>query len=126
MTDDEALRPGGIAADSDDDGSVLVTLFEHGSSAEDYRIAATGKSVAQHNPEYDPADAVWVCAYRGTIEEAFGDKWRNWSTERLAFEAGNRGCRTYSFPAGRLDPKPHGWSPDDETDDRTDDIREYL
>lgn len=93
--------PGSRVADSEDDGKHLRIVARTPRSAEDSRIAALGKTVAEVN-ECPPEDPVYICIYESGLDERFTDRWQNWSGAYLAFKVGNHGLQTYSFPASRL------------------------
>ena len=106
-TDDEAEQyPGHLAGnrveDKDEDGKHLRVVARTPHTAENSRIAAIGKSVAEVNPGYPADSPVYVCTYESTLDERFGAKWQEWNGAYLAFMVGNYGLQTYSFPGPRL------------------------
>lgn len=93
--------PGMVARDREDGGKVVV-ISRTGMTAEEDMIAATGKTVAEHNPEY-PADAPTVLvSYKGNLEDRWPEKWAEWPASMLTYMVGNAGEATFSFPAPRL------------------------
>jgi len=93
--------PGNRVEDAQEDGKHLRVVARTPHCAEDSRIAAIGKTVAQVN-ECPPDDVVYVCTYESTLDERFGAKWQEWTGAYLAFMVGNYGLQTYSFPGTRL------------------------
>lgn len=92
----------GMVARDREDGGKVVVIARTGMTAEEDMIAATGMTVAEHNPEY-PADAPTVLvSYKGNIEERWPDKWAEWPASMLTYMVGNAGEATFSFPAPRL------------------------
>jgi hypothetical protein len=95
------VTPGDLAADREDNGT-LVVVAATGREAAHYTVAAAGETVAALNSTYPADSPVLCCVYRTQLEEAFGSRWQNWTTEYLAFNCGDRGVPTYSFPRARL------------------------
>ena len=87
---------------TDKEGNRCVVVANRGKRAEDLKIAATGKTIAEHNPE-EPADAPVVdVVYKGALEERWGDRWQEWTASWLTYKVGNEAMRTYGFPVTRL------------------------
>lgn len=97
----EVPIPGLLAVDKDEGGKGVVA-YRRGLTAEDQHVAATGKSIAEHNPEH-PADAPTVgLVYKDALVERWGEAWQDWPASYLAFRMGNEGMRAYDFPVTRL------------------------
>jgi hypothetical protein len=99
---DRQLAPGDFATDREGDAT-LVVLAETDVPADQHRVAATGETVAESNPDYPADSEVVFCVYRNQLDSTFGETWRNRSTEYLAFTVGDHGVPVYSFPRARLD-----------------------
>lgn len=98
------LGPGYFAEDREDSGT-LVVIADTGKTASQHIVAAAGETVAELNPNYPEDDPVLFCAYRNALDSHFGEAWRDFSPEYLAFEVGDHGVPVYSFPESRLVPK---------------------
>lgn len=94
--------PGNRVEDLDEDGKHLRVVARTPRTAEDSRIAAIGKTVAEVNPDYPADDPVYIAIYESHLDERFDARWQDWSGAYLAFQVGNHGLQTYSFPGGRL------------------------
>lgn len=103
--------PGMLALDRTDvDGNRMVVIAHRTRRAGDLTIAATGKSIADHNAEWE--DEEWAedlerqpvvdVAFKGNLEERWGDEWQEWPASWLTYKVGNEGMRTYGYPVGRL------------------------
>lgn len=106
------LDAGGFAADREESGT-LVIIAETGKKAHQHTVAAAGQNVAELNPEYPPDDAVYFAAYRNALDSHFGETWRAYDPEYLAFKVGDQGVPVYSFPESRLEAKPDEWDGED-------------
>lgn len=93
--------PGLMAWDKDEDGKGVV-MYLRGLTAEEEHVAATGKSIAEHNPEHPPDAPTVGMVYKEALDERWGDAWQEWPASYLTFRAGNEGMRAYSFPVTRL------------------------
>lgn len=83
-----------------------VALFVRDMTAEERTIAATGKTVAEHNPEEPPEAPVVGVAHKGQLRDRFDDQWEEWRVtepEYLTFIAGNAGVGVYDYPATALE-----------------------
>lgn len=98
------LAPGYFAEDHEDSGT-LVVIADTGKQANRHTVAAAGETVAELNPGYPDDDAVLFCTYRNALDSHFGEAWRQFSPEYLAFQVGDHGVPVYSFPESRLEPK---------------------
>lgn len=103
LLDGAEFQPGQRVADTQEDGKHLRVVSITPQVAEDSRIAAIGKTVAEVN-ECPPTDRVYLCVYESHLDERFGSRWRDWSGCHLAYHTGSHGLRTYSFPEVRLAP----------------------
>lgn len=105
---DENLHAGYFAEDQEDSGT-LVVIADTMKEARNHVVAAAGETVAELNPSYPDDDNVLFCAYRNALDSSFGESWRGWTPEYLAFEVGDKGVPVYSFPESRLERKPGEW-----------------
>jgi hypothetical protein len=101
MGDGEDVTPGDLAADREDDGT-LVVVAATGREAAHHTVAAAGETVAALNPTYPADSPVLCCVYRTQLDEVFGSRWQDWPPTYLAYTCGDRGVPTYSFPRARL------------------------
>ena len=110
QTDEERgpLGAGQYADDIEETGT-LVIIADAGTEAGQHTVATAGETVAELNPKYPADDNVLFCTYRNALDTAFGETWRHWTTDYLAFKVGDRGVPTYSFPESRLERKPPEW-----------------
>jgi len=107
----EVPLPGMLALDRTDlEGNRMVVIAHRGTRAGDLTLAATGKTIADHNAEWE--DEEWAedlarqpvvdVAFKGNLEERWGDEWQEWPASWLTYKVGNEGMRTYGYPSGRL------------------------
>jgi hypothetical protein len=84
--------------ESDEDDELLVVRVHDDTRADDHRIDAVDATVAEVNPEYDPAAPVVEGVYADELEAL--DGWRTVEDVRdaVSFDAVN----SYTFPADRL------------------------
>lgn len=115
-TADDSLFAGYYADDLEDTGT-LVVIADTDKRADQHTVAAAGETVAELNPSYPDDDNVLFCAYRNALDGTFGESWRRWTAEYLAFEVGDRGVPVYSFPQSRLERKPPDWEDEHITGD---------
>lgn len=108
----EDLHAGYFAEDQEDSGT-LVVIADTDREAQNHTVAAAGETVAELNPSYPADDNVLFCAYRNALDSSFGESWRAWTPEYLAFEVGDKGVPVYSFPESRLVRKPGEWEDDE-------------
>lgn len=106
------LYAGYFAEDREDTGT-LVVIADTDKRADSHTVAAAGETVAELNPNYPEDDNVLFAAYRNALDGAFGEAWRAWTPEYLAFQVGDRGVPVYSFPESRLERKPGEWEDED-------------
>jgi len=92
--------------DITEDGGEGVALFVRDKRADAVHVAATGQTIAEHNPEH-PEDAPVVgVVFKGALRERYEDRWEEWLTEEpewLVFRAGNDGMKVYEYPVTRLE-----------------------
>jgi hypothetical protein len=93
--------PGLMAVDTDEGGTGVI-VYRRGLTAEEQQVAATGQSIADHNPEHPPDAPTVGLLYKEGLEERWGEAWQEWPASYLAFRAGNEGMRAYDFPVTRL------------------------
>ena len=93
--------PGLMAVDTDEGGKGVI-VYRRGLTAEEQQVAATGQSIAEHNPEHPPDAPTVGLVYKEALEERWGEAWHEWPASYLAFRAGNEGMRAYDFPVTRL------------------------
>lgn len=102
---------GMLALDRTDlEGNRCVVIAHHNTRAGDFTVAATGKTIAEHQSEWE--DEEWAedverapvvdVAYKGRLEERWDEEWQEWPASLLTYRVGNEGMRTYSFPVSRL------------------------
>jgi hypothetical protein len=103
------LFPGYFATDREDSGTLMV-IADTGKVAKDHTVAAAGQTVAELNPTYPADDPVVFAVYRNALDNTFGETWRKWPPEYLAFNVGDRGVPVYSFPESRLKHEPGEWA----------------
>jgi len=111
-TAEDDLHAGYFAEDAEDSGT-LVVVADTMKQADQHTVAAAGETVAELNPSYPADDNVLFCAYRNALDSSFGEGWRTWTPEYLAFEVGDKGVPVYSFPESRLERKPGEWEDED-------------
>lgn len=83
-----------------------VALFVRDLTAEERTIAATGKTVAEHNPGEPPESPVVGVVHKGQLRDRFDDRWEQWrrtEPEYLTFSCGNAGVAVYDYPATALE-----------------------
>lgn len=114
--DDRPAAPGERVRDRTG-GSKLRVIARTERTARKWGIAATGKSVAEHNPGFDADDDVLLAAYESDLDETFGDSWHALPATLLAFRVGDLGVKTYSFPSKRLARVEDEWPVENETDE---------
>ncbi len=96
-------NPGAFVRDRDsEDGDELVVVENEEVPAHDYTIEATGRTVAEHNPEYPG----WVPVVRAVYTEDLDALTRHKSPEELRRAVDGGDLRAYTFPAPRLGPLP--------------------
>ena len=90
---------GDRVVDREEGDELLVVELHQQTGADRYKIDAVGKTVAEVNPEYDPAAPVVEAVYIDDVDETL-DGWRSVEDVRdaVAFDA----VTAYSFPADRL------------------------
>jgi len=93
--------PGLMAVDKDEGGKGVI-VYRRGLTAEEQQVAATGQSIAEHNPEHPPDAPTVGLVYKEALEERWGEAWQEWPASYLAFRAGNESMRAYDFPVTRL------------------------
>lgn len=86
----------------DDDGAELLVVDTQDVRADEYTIEATGRTVAQHNPEYPG----WVPVVRAVYTEDLDALSTYKSIEALRADVAEGDLRAYTFPASRLGPVP--------------------
>lgn len=98
---------GAVVRDQDDDGGLMRVLRVLDARADEYEIEP-GRTVADCNPDSDPADAVVEVVYEGDLDRHVPG-WREWdaadlSSELAAYrEEWGVDVRTYAFPHGRIE-----------------------
>ena len=97
----ETPIPGLLAVDKDEGGKGVI-VYRRGLTAEEQHVAATGQSIAEHNPEHPPDAPTVGMVYKEALTERWEDAWQEWPASYLAFRAGNEGMRAYDFPVTRL------------------------
>jgi hypothetical protein len=106
--------PAGSLANDTDSEATLVVIADPDRVAENHVVHSAGESVAEMNPEYPENDPIRFCCYREALDSHFGDSWRRYSPEFLAFKVGDQGVPVYSFPVSRLTPAPSEWPAEDQ------------
>ena len=106
---DETIDVGERRLDREREEEVVV-VATHDVAAEDYGVLTTGKTVAEHNPEYSGADWVIEAVYASRLPEWFDADDPEHDLNQLAEE--NEGIArlhgidtdSYAFPESRLAP----------------------
>lgn len=108
---DERAHPGERVRDRSGDAKLRV-IAEANRTADNWSVAATGKTVAEHNPSYPEDAPVLLATYESNLDETFDDVWRTWPPSLLGFRTGDLGVKCYSFPAHRLSVIDDEWPPE--------------
>lgn len=107
----DGFQPGDIVVDRDQDPDEsyqpLYVLAISDIPASEKVVTATGKTVAEHNPEWPSDCLVARVAYESGLDDAYGTRWRehvgriDLFVERES-KRSNRYPNAYDFPVERL------------------------
>lgn len=107
-----AIEIGECRRDRERDEKEVVVVASHDVAASGFGVVATGRTVAEHNPEYPADDRVIEAVYVDSVTTEIGSAQQD-SAEALTDlarkdELDEAGVRAYAFPESRLAPSEGG------------------
>lgn len=98
---DQAIAPGEVVSDGEDGSPDLAVVLATPDAAIDDWVVYADETVADHNPNRDPAEPVVVVGYEHLLDAGWPE-WKEAPADGLFDEAVERGVKFHAFPRSRL------------------------
>lgn len=101
VSGDQAVAPGEVVSDGEDGSPDLAVVLATPDAAIDDWVVYADETVADHNPNRDPAEPVVVVGYEHLLDAGWPE-WKEAPAGELFDGAVERGVKFHAFPRSRL------------------------